>query len=175
MSVTLLRLRAIQPAEHSDNRPRYASSPCCEASKSHETQRPMTVTIRPYQAADWARLCEIHDAARLDELGQTVGKDAFLTLEQTAENEGLFDNQLFVADVDQKIRGFVAYSEDIHCISVCSPPKLFNYPKQYNIVFVCNVWKCCLANCNKWRSRPKLLCVIHLECFSINRRNIGKI
>ena len=69
----------------------------------------------------------------------------------------------------------VTLRTDIHCISVCSPPKLFNYPKQYNIAFVCNVWKCCLANCNKWRSRPKLLCVIHLECFSINRRNIGKI
>lgn len=82
----------------------------------------MTVTIRPYQAADWARLCEIHDAARLDELGQTVGKDAFLTLEQTAENEGLFDNRLFVADVDQKIRGFVAYSEDELAWLYVDPP-----------------------------------------------------
>ena len=122
MSVTLLRLRAIQPAERSDNRPRCASSPCCEASKPHKTQRPMTVTIRPYHAADWARLCEIHDAARLDELGQTVGKDAFLTLEQTAENDGLFDNQLFVADVDQKIRGFIAYSEEELAWLYVDPP-----------------------------------------------------
>ena len=82
----------------------------------------MTVTIRPYQTADWARLCEIHDAARLDELGQTVGKDAFLTLEQTAENEGLFENQLFVADVDQKIRGFVAYSEEELAWLYVDPP-----------------------------------------------------
>ncbi len=82
----------------------------------------MTVTIRPYQAADWARLCEIHDAARLDELGQTVGKDAFLTLEQTAENEGLFDNQLFVADVDQRVQGFVAYSEEELAWLYVDPP-----------------------------------------------------
>lgn len=73
---------------------------------------PINVRVRPYQAADWSRLCEIHDAARLDELQPTVGTDAFLTLEQTAENEGLFDNQLFVAEVSQRVRGFVAYSEE---------------------------------------------------------------
>lgn len=122
MSVTLRRLRAIQPAVRSDNCSRYALPPRCKASKSHEKQQPMTVTIRPYQAADWTRLCEIHDAARLDELGQTVGKDAFLTLEQTAENEGLFDNQLFVADVDQKVRGFVAYSEEELAWLYVDPP-----------------------------------------------------
>ena len=82
----------------------------------------MTVTIRPYQAADWTRLCEIHDAARLDELGQTVGTDAFLTLEQTAENEGLFHNQLFVADVDQRVRGFVAYGDEELAWLYVDPP-----------------------------------------------------
>ena len=82
----------------------------------------MTVTIRPYQAADWARLCEIHDAARLDELEPTIGRDAFLTLEQTAENEGLFDNQLFVADVNQKIQGFVAYSDEELAWLYVDPP-----------------------------------------------------
>ncbi|MEL6191020.1 MAG: toprim domain-containing protein, partial [Bacteroidota bacterium] len=47
------------------------------------------VDIRPYQSTDWPRLCEIHDASRLDELKLSVGTEAFLTLEQTAENEGL--------------------------------------------------------------------------------------
>ena len=70
------------------------------------------INIRPYESADWPRLCEIHDAARLDELGLTVGTDAFLTLEQTAENEGLFEGKLFVADVDNVVRGFVAYGEE---------------------------------------------------------------
>ena len=72
----------------------------------------MTVRIRPYRSADWPRLCEIHDAARLDELQPTVGTEAFITLEQTAENEGLFNNQLFVAEVDQGVRGFVAYGDE---------------------------------------------------------------
>ncbi len=72
----------------------------------------MTVRIRPYQAADWARLCEIHDAARLHELERSVGTDAFLTLQQTAENEGLFDGKLSVAEVDDEVRGFVAYSDE---------------------------------------------------------------
>ncbi|MEM9451591.1 MAG: GNAT family N-acetyltransferase [Cyanobacteria bacterium P01_E01_bin.6] len=68
--------------------------------------------IRPYESADWARLCEIHDAARLDELRFTVGTSAFLTLEQTAESEGLFDDKLVVADVDGVVQGFVAYSDE---------------------------------------------------------------
>jgi ribosomal protein S18 acetylase RimI-like enzyme len=70
------------------------------------------MNIRPYTDADWPRLCEIHDAARLDELRATVGTDAFLTLEQTAENEGLFDDELVVAEVDGVVQGFVAYSPD---------------------------------------------------------------
>ncbi|MEM7739023.1 MAG: N-acetyltransferase [Deinococcota bacterium] len=70
------------------------------------------MNIRPYNNADWPRLCEIHDAARLDELRMTVGTDAFLTLEQTAENEGLFDDELVVAEVDGVVQGFVAYSPD---------------------------------------------------------------
>ncbi|NEQ42019.1 MAG: GNAT family N-acetyltransferase [Leptolyngbya sp. SIOISBB] len=69
------------------------------------------VNTRPYKSTDWSRLCEIHDASRLDELSLTVGKDAFLTLEQTAENEGLFDGKLVVAEVDGVVQGFVAYSD----------------------------------------------------------------
>lgn len=68
--------------------------------------------IRAYKATDWSRLCEIHDASRLDELRSTVGTDAFLTLEQTAENEGLFADKLFVAEVDGAVQGFVAYSDE---------------------------------------------------------------
>ncbi|TQV68217.1 GNAT family N-acetyltransferase [Denitrobaculum tricleocarpae] len=70
------------------------------------------ITIRPYDTTDWSRLCEIHDSARLDELDASVGRDAFLTLEQTAENEGLFDNTLVVAEVDHFVQGFVAYSKE---------------------------------------------------------------
>ena len=68
--------------------------------------------IRPYKSTDWSRLCEIHDASRLDELRFTVGTSAFLTLEQTAESEGLFEDKLVVAEVDGVVQGFVAYSDE---------------------------------------------------------------
>ena len=68
--------------------------------------------IREYTPEDWPRLCEIHDAARLDELRPSVGEAAFLTLEQTAENEGLFDASVFVAEVSGRVEGFVAFSPD---------------------------------------------------------------
>ena len=70
------------------------------------------INVRPYESTDWSRLCEIHDASRLDELALTVGTDAFLTLEQTADNEGLFDNKLFVAEVDNVVQGFIAYRDE---------------------------------------------------------------
>ena len=54
----------------------------------------------------------MYHARCLNELGLTVGTDAFLTLEQTADNEGLFDNKLFVAEVDNIVQGFVAYSDE---------------------------------------------------------------
>ena len=69
------------------------------------------IIIRSYKSADWPRLCDIHDAARLDELRLTVGTEAFLMLEQTAENEGLFDDKLAVAEVNGAVQGFVAYSD----------------------------------------------------------------
>lgn len=67
--------------------------------------------LRPYSPADWERLCVIHDAARLDELEASGLAAAFLTLEQTAENEGLFDGDLVVAEVEGQVWGFVAYAE----------------------------------------------------------------
>ncbi|MGL4573621.1 MAG: GNAT family N-acetyltransferase [Burkholderiaceae bacterium] len=71
-----------------------------------------TIHVRGYQPDDWQRLCEIHDASRLDELRHSAGLAAFLTLEQTAQNEGLFDACLDVAEVAGVVQGFVAYSDD---------------------------------------------------------------
>lgn len=68
--------------------------------------------IRPYLAADWARLCEIHDASRPHELAASGLLDAFLTLAQTAEGEGLFDGPVLVAEEEGRVQGFVAYNED---------------------------------------------------------------
>ena len=68
--------------------------------------------IRPYRDDDWAAIARIHDAARLDELRDSAGVDAFLTLEQTAEGEGLFDGLLWVAETDGEVTGFVALEDD---------------------------------------------------------------
>jgi ribosomal protein S18 acetylase RimI-like enzyme len=70
------------------------------------------ITIRPYADADWDAISRIHDLARLDELRGSVGVEAFLTLAQTAEGEGLFDGQLWVAEVGGAVAGFVAFDDD---------------------------------------------------------------
>lgn len=68
----------------------------------------MTVSIRPYQATDWDAICGIHDAARLDELRSSVGLEAYLDLSATYENEGLFDGDVWVAELDGRVAGFIA-------------------------------------------------------------------
>ncbi|TDC65980.1 N-acetyltransferase [Micromonospora sp. KC207] len=70
------------------------------------------IKIRPYSDDDWDAIARIHDAARLDELRGSVGVEAFLTLAQTAEGEGLFDGQLWVAEDDGTVTGFVALDDD---------------------------------------------------------------
>lgn len=64
--------------------------------------------IRPYDHADWQAIAVVHDQARLDELRVSVGLDAFKTLEQTAEAEGLFDDAVWVAELEGAVVGFVA-------------------------------------------------------------------
>ncbi len=72
----------------------------------------MTITIRPYADADWPALNRIHDAARLDELAASVGVEAFLTLADTYESEGLFDDVVLVAELDGEVAGFIAIADD---------------------------------------------------------------
>jgi ribosomal protein S18 acetylase RimI-like enzyme len=68
--------------------------------------------IRPYREDDWPSIEEIHDAARLDELGLSVGTSAFRPLSETAEPEGLFSGHVFVAERDGRVVGFVAVEGD---------------------------------------------------------------
>ena len=72
----------------------------------------MTVTIRPFTDTDWRALARIHDAARLDELAASVGTDAFLSLADTYESEGLFDDVVLVAELDTEVVGFIAFADD---------------------------------------------------------------
>jgi ribosomal protein S18 acetylase RimI-like enzyme len=68
--------------------------------------------IRPYSPSDWQRLCEIHDEARKYELKASGLIEAFLTLEQTAESEGLFEAEILVVEESDEVRGFAAYTEE---------------------------------------------------------------
>jgi ribosomal protein S18 acetylase RimI-like enzyme len=70
----------------------------------------MTVVIRPYESRDWDDICRIHDAARLDELRGAGLLEAYLDLAATYENEGLFDDAVWIAEVDGRVAGFLAGS-----------------------------------------------------------------
>jgi ribosomal protein S18 acetylase RimI-like enzyme len=67
--------------------------------------------IRRYTKDDWPRMCEIHDASRRDELASAGLEDAFLTMEQTAENEGFHEYDVLVAEVGGTVQGFTAFSD----------------------------------------------------------------
>ena len=67
--------------------------------------------LRPYIPADWRRLCEIDDQARVHELQASGLAEAFIGLEQAAEGEGLFDGALVVAEMRDQVVGFVAYCD----------------------------------------------------------------
>jgi GNAT superfamily N-acetyltransferase len=69
----------------------------------------MVVDIREYRPADWDAIVRAHDAARLQELA-TVGVEAFLSLTETAKREGLFDEHVWVAELDGAVVGFVGYA-----------------------------------------------------------------
>ena len=69
------------------------------------------MSLRRYVPADWERLCAIHDAARKGELEASGLLEAFLTLEQTAQSEGLFDGEVVVCEDAGEVKGFAAYAE----------------------------------------------------------------
>ena len=70
----------------------------------------MSIGIRPYESRDWDDISRIHDAARLDELRGAGLLDAYLDLAATYENEGLFDDEVWVAESDGRVAGFLAGS-----------------------------------------------------------------
>lgn len=73
--------------------------------------RDVSIVIRAYEDRDWADISRIHDAARLDELGGAGLLEAYLSLADTYENEGLFDDDVWVAELDGEVAGFLAGSE----------------------------------------------------------------
>lgn len=83
----------------------------------------MELTIRPYRPEDWPRMCAVHDAARVDELAAAGLGDAFLTLEQTYENEALFAGEVAVAEVEGEVVGFVAWTAEELTWLYVDPPR----------------------------------------------------
>lgn len=71
-----------------------------------------TLTVRAYTQADWERVCAIHDAARMDELRAANLSAAYLTLAETAENEGFHAYHIQVAEQAGTVVGFVAFTAD---------------------------------------------------------------
>lgn len=72
----------------------------------------MSITLRPYNPADWEQLRVIHDAARKIELRLAGLDDAFLPLDIAAEREDLFDYHLRVAELNGTVAGFAAFTEE---------------------------------------------------------------
>ena len=69
-----------------------------------------TITIRPYLAQDWPAIESIHDQARKNELALANLSDAFVPLKLAAVREGLFDDTVCVALIENTVVGFVSYS-----------------------------------------------------------------
>lgn len=79
---------------------------------SENTIAENTITIRPYEDKDFARLTQIHDPARKNELALAGLSEAFVPLVEAAEREGLFDYSVYVAECEGIVAGFVAFSEE---------------------------------------------------------------
>ncbi len=72
-----------------------------------------TFEIRPYEKGDFAAVAAIHDAARLQELYRAGRPEAYQPFERVAPTEKIFETyQVYVADVDDNVRGYVAFKED---------------------------------------------------------------
>ncbi len=72
----------------------------------------IAIQIRACAQSDFERLCQIHDPARKNELALAGLSEAFVPLSIAAEREGLFDYQLYVAECEGAVVGFVAFTEE---------------------------------------------------------------
>jgi ribosomal protein S18 acetylase RimI-like enzyme len=69
------------------------------------------ITVRPFKAADWPFICEIHDLARPDELKGSCDARAFIPIEEDQEVEHLKVCQKLVAVDKEFIKGFVGIQD----------------------------------------------------------------
>lgn len=71
----------------------------------------MPINIRPYQPEDWPDICQIHDAARPDELIGSCDPKAFVPIEKDPELEHLKLCQKLVAVENNHMTGFIGVHE----------------------------------------------------------------
>lgn len=92
----------------------------------------MNFQIRPYKETDFERLAAIHDPARKKELALASLSEAFLPFKVAIEREGFFDYAVYVAEYDQFVVGFIAFSEEekLRLFSPCKPMRI---PGKYGI------------------------------------------
>lgn len=70
------------------------------------------VMIRKYKNMDYVQLCQVHDQARMQELIVGNAVDLYAPLEVALYKEELFSEILYVAEVDKRVGGFVAFREN---------------------------------------------------------------
>lgn len=68
--------------------------------------------IRKFKRQDFPALCQIHDPARKQELHYAKLDEAFIPLKRAAYKENLFAYKIYVAEIQQRIVGFVAFKND---------------------------------------------------------------
>ena len=102
----------------------------------------MMIQLRKYQPKDWNAIATIHDRARLDELNASVGVEAFLSLAETAEEEELFEGEVWVAQDNDLVVGFVAIDSKMTWITW-----LYVLPDRYRQGIGRKLLRQAIANC----------------------------
>ncbi|MDJ0571730.1 MAG: GNAT family N-acetyltransferase [Pleurocapsa sp. MO_192.B19] len=100
------------------------------------------IQLRKYQPKDWDAIATIHDRARLDELNASVGAEAFLSLAETAEDEELFEGEVWVAEDNDLVVGFVAIDSEMTWITW-----LYVLPDRYRQGIGRRLLRQAIANC----------------------------
>lgn len=100
------------------------------------------IQLRKYQPKDWDAIATIHDRARLDEITASVGVEAFLSLAETAENEELFEGEVWVAEDNELVVGFVAIDSEMTWITW-----LYVLPDRYRQGIGRRLLRQAIANC----------------------------
>ena len=71
------------------------------------------LSIREYvHQLDWDNICKIHDKARILELEESAPKEAFVSLQNCYKEEKLFDSIILVAEKDNELVGFIAFTNE---------------------------------------------------------------